>query len=113
MAQIPEAESLVFDKLPLKDIDQEREGIERSPIASSFPSPNKHSSQSGMLSFSGMNSSRLNQCIDSPGNGNTSLDFSFLMNARLLQNTFACDTLSPYFLNPNAAPEPFYKAENN
>jgi len=121
MAQIPETENLVFDKLPLKDIDQGKEGIEKSPLAFFIPSPMnfpnpKYSpqTQNGMLSFSGMYSSCFNQCINSPGNGNTPFDFSFLMNTKSLQSTFGCDSFSSRFFSSKETqnPEFLYKPED-
>eukprot|EP00826_Nyctotherus_ovalis_P005207 TRINITY_DN11168_c0_g1_i9.p3 TRINITY_DN11168_c0_g1~~TRINITY_DN11168_c0_g1_i9.p3 ORF type:complete len:123 (-),score=18.93 TRINITY_DN11168_c0_g1_i9:18-386(-) len=113
-----------LDNLPLKDLDPGREGIERSPIASFFTSPinfptSKYAygspqMQGGMLSFSGMNSSRFNPPMGSPLSLGTPLDFSSLVNAQSFHSAFPCDNFSPCFFGGNGvqAPESFYKAED-
>lgn len=114
MAHIPEFDNFSFDKSPLKDIDPGREGVERSPIASFFRSP-QHSFATpmqpskfhgGVPSFSGAGSSRFNQLMSSPCNVGTPLDFSSFVNSTSFQNALACDSLSPHFTSPNEGPAP-------
>lgn len=113
-----------LDNIPLKDFDPGREGIERSPIASFFTSPLNFANskrpygspqmQNGMLSLSGMNSSRFNQIMGSPPNLGTPIDFSSFINTSSYQNIFACDNLSPCFFTANGvqAPDSFFKVED-
>jgi len=124
MQHISESENIPLDKLALKDIDNGREGIDRSPIPSFFTSPINFISskrpygspqmQSGMLSLSGVNSSRINQIMGSPVNINTSLDFSSLVNANSYQGLFPCDNFSPCFFTTNGGQpaDSFYKIED-
>eukprot|EP00826_Nyctotherus_ovalis_P053950 TRINITY_DN7041_c0_g2_i4.p2 TRINITY_DN7041_c0_g2~~TRINITY_DN7041_c0_g2_i4.p2 ORF type:complete len:131 (-),score=6.75 TRINITY_DN7041_c0_g2_i4:164-556(-) len=129
MQLVPELDNIPSDKLPLKDLELMKDGIERSPLASFFQSPlnlagpklpcSSPQMQTEMLSLSGMNSSRFNQPFNSPPSSKNPpnvampLDFSSFVNAYSLQNVLAGDSLSPNFLtNRDKYADSFYKIED-
>ena len=129
---IPEPDSIPFEKLPLRDPELFKEGIEKSPLASFFQSPmniatskchyGSPQAQSGMiLPLSGMGNSCFNQFTGSPSFG-AHMDFSSFMNPSPYQNggnpnfpnsAFSPDNFSPCFFTSNAAQgvDSFCKAE--
>lgn len=132
MQPVPESDNIPFEKLPLRDPEFFKEGLERSPLASFFQSPmnlatskchyGSPQAQSGMLlPLSGMGSSCLNQFASSPSFG-AHMDFSSLMNpssyptignTNFINSAFSPDSFSPCFYpnNPAQGIDSFCKAE--